>query len=128
MFIADRPHDELGMTISNGHCVPYCQHVSTVPHTSRWEPGVKVRGGDVPSGAIIATFHPDTRAYENDTSERRRSHAAVFLGELPEGLRVLDQWLGHPVAERLIRFKGGAQPHADDGDWYFVVEEAHGVG
>ena len=126
MFIADRPHDELGMTIANGHCVRFCQHVSIAPHTSRWEPGVKVRGGEVLPGTIIATFHPDTHVYENDTTGR--SHCAVFLEERPEGLRVLDQWVGHPVAERTIRFKGGVQPHVDDGDSYYVVEEAHGVG
>lgn len=126
MFIADRPHDELGKTIGNGHCVAFCRHVTTAPHTSRWAPGVKARGDSVPGGAIIATFHPHNRVYENDTTGR--SHCAVFLREEAEGLRVLDQWVGHPVAERTIRFKGGAQPHADDGDAYYVVEEAHGVG
>lgn len=126
MFIADNPLAELGNVVADGHCVRLCRKVSKAPHTSLWEAGVKVRGGEVPDGVIIATFHPVTKAYENDTTGR--SHAAVFLGELPEGLRVLDQWRGHPVAERLIRFKGGAQPHVDDGDSYFVVEAAHGVG
>jgi hypothetical protein len=126
MFIADNAHAELGKVVGNGHCVRLCQWVSTVPHTSRWEPGVKVRGGNVPKGAIIATFDPATRRYENDI--KGRSHAAVFLEEREDGLRVLDQWLGRVVSERTIRFKGGSQPHVDDGDSYYVVEEGHGFG
>jgi hypothetical protein len=126
MFIAENAYAQLGKAVENGHCVRFCQKVSTVPHTSRWEPGVKVRGGNVPKGAIIATFDPDTKRYENDI--RGRSHAAVFLEEREDGLRVLDQWLGRPVLERTIRFKGGAQPHVDDGDSYYVVEEGHGFG
>jgi hypothetical protein len=126
MFIAKDPHAELGNVVGNGHCVRFCQHVSQVPHTSRWEPGVKVRGGNVPRGAIIATFHPETRRYENDI--RGRSHTAVFLEEREDGIRVLDQWLGRPVQERTIRFKGGSEPHVDDADSYFVVETGHGFG
>jgi hypothetical protein len=87
-----------------------------------------VRGGNVPRGTIIATFHPTTKRYENDTTATRRSHAAVFLEEREDGLRVLDQWRGRPVLERTIRFKGGSQPHVDDGDSYYVVEEGHGFG
>ena len=125
MFIAKDPQAELGKVVGNGQCVRFCQHVSAVPHTSRWTPGVKVRGGDVPSGAIIATFDP-AGYYEND--ETGRSHAAVFLEEREDGLRVLDQWRGRVVSERTIRFKGGAHPHVDDGDSYYVVETANGAG
>ena len=41
---------------------------------------------------------------------------------LDGGLKVMDQWVKHPVAVRLIRYKGGDQPHVDDGDAYFVLE------
>jgi hypothetical protein len=126
MFTAVEPHRHLNLVVANGHCVRFCQVVSDVPHTSHWEPGVKVRGGSVPRDTIIATFHPDKGIYENDTSGR--SHAAVLLEERDDGLRVLDQWQGHPVSERTIRFKGGSQPHADDGDTYYVVEQANGQG
>ena len=111
-----------GKVVGNGHCVPFVQVAVDCPRTSEWRRGDLVRGQDdkIERGTVIATFHPDTKRYENDT--KGRSHAAIFLGENAQGLHVMDQWVGHPVAERVIRFKKGAQPHADDGDHYYVVE------
>jgi hypothetical protein len=126
MFIATDPFDHIGKAVEGGHCVRYCQKVSAVPHTSRWEPGIQVKGGDIPKGTIIATFHPVTGRYENDTSGR--SHAAVYLDQDEFGIMVLDQWIGRPVETRRIGFRGGKEPNANDGDTFYVVEEAHGQG
>jgi hypothetical protein len=112
----------LGSVVGNGHCVPFVQHVAGCPNTSIWHRGefVKDNLDSVQSGTAIATFHPDTGLYENDNTGR--SHAAIFLSGDDTGLLVMDQWVGHPVNTRLICFKDGGEPHADDGDHYYVVE------
>ncbi|HXC89147.1 MAG TPA: BPSL0067 family protein [Stellaceae bacterium] len=66
--------------------------------------------------------HRDVRtdgAYGNTPG---RSHAAVFHQQNPSGLLVWDQWVHHPVAPRLIRFKGGEGLPVDDGDQFYVIE------
>jgi hypothetical protein len=74
-------------------------------------------------GTAISTFGADGR-YPN--SMRGDSHCAIFLGEIPEGLEVLDQWLEtpqpRPVSHRVIRFQGGHGKPINDGDCYYVVE------
>jgi hypothetical protein len=80
---------------------------------------VKVRGNGVPRGTAIACFDPDG-AYGNHTDGR--SHAAVFHEEVPEGLLVWDQWVGHPVSPRVIRFRNGRGLAVDDGDQFCVVD------
>lgn len=119
MHIADNPHRHRGRVVDNGHCVRLVQvAVPDLGHTSTWRRGVKVRGAEVPSGTIIATFNASGR-YENDTTGR--SHAAIYLSQNQTGLSVLDQWVGRAVGERVIRFKGGAGLPVDDGDAYHVV-------
>lgn len=118
MFVASAPRDHLGKTIDTGHCVRLVQVAAGAPHTSAWRPGRRVRGGSVPTGTVIATFSPDGR-YENDVTGK--SHAAIFLEEVPDGLQVIDQWQGHPVAQRLIRFRDGQGAKVNDGDQFFVV-------
>lgn len=118
MFTAENPQQYVGTVVGTGHCVPYCQECSTAPHTSAWHRGRKVRGGCFAPGTIIATFGPDG-LYENATDGS--SHAAVLLGEEPDGLRVYDQWVGQPVHERLIQFRGGEGDPCNDGDAYHVV-------
>jgi len=122
LFLATNPHNHIGRVIGNGHCVPFVQHVSRVPHTSQWRRGNLVRSGTTPSRTIIATFHPETGRYENDTTGR--SHAAVFLDEVPNGLRVLDQWVGRPVGERVIQFRNRVGMWVNDGDRFYVVRTA----
>ena len=75
----------------------------------------------MPPLVIIATFGQDGR-YANATDGS--SHAAVFLHETSEAIEVWDQWQGQPVHRRMIRFRGGQGPAANDGDRFFVVETA----
>ncbi len=75
----------------------------------------------MPKGTAIATFDTDG-TYGNHTDGR--SHAAICHEELPEGLLVWDQWFKHPVAPRLIRFKNGSGLACDDGDQFYVIEQA----
>jgi hypothetical protein len=120
-WIADNPESYAGQRVGSGHCVGYVQEACGAPHTSRWRQGRKVRGGDVAPGTAIATFDPSGR-YGNHVDGR--SHAAIFIEELPGGLHVWDQWLRHPVSKRVIRFKGSEGRPVNNGDAFAVIEEA----
>jgi hypothetical protein len=102
-------------------CVAYVRRVTGLPSTSSWRRGVHVRNAGLSSGVAIATFS-EAGLYENDTSGR--SHCAIFIEQTDAGLRCLDAWVGHPAAERVIRFKGGGGQPVDDGDAYSAIEVA----
>lgn len=119
MFIASDPERYLGTVVGDGHCVPYVQRVSDVPHTSLWRRGASVNDFEPPpTNAIVATFDAHGR-YANALDGS--SHAAVFLYRHETGIEVLDQWLGQPVHRRTIRFRQGQGHAANDADRFFVV-------
>jgi hypothetical protein len=120
-WIAEYPESYAGQRVHNGQCVRYVQECAGAPHTSRWRCGRKVRGaGDIEPGTAIATFDPNGR-YGNHTDGR--SHAAIFVEELDAGLLVWDQWAGHLVSRRTIRFRGGTGRAVNDGDRFSVIED-----
>jgi hypothetical protein len=120
MFIAPNPDFYLGQSVDTGHCVRFCQVAAPgLPHTSYWRRGPQVRGGKVAPGTVIATFGPDGR-YTNRVDGS--AHAAVLISDNKDGLLVWDQWVGHPVQQRVIRFRGGQGQAVNDGDVFFVVE------
>lgn len=119
MHVADNPHRHLGRVVDTGHCVRFVQVAApSLGHTSTWRRGAKARSGDLAPGTVIATFDASGR-YANATNGT--SHAAVFLAYASDGLRVLDQWQGQPVHERLIRYRGGVGPAVNDADAYHIV-------
>lgn len=110
----------MGKVVGNGHCVPFVQAAARVPHTSRWRKGEPVRGATLIFGTAIATFGPDGR-YTNATDGS--AHAAILHVVAQDSLLVVDQWVGHPVAKRVIPFRAGAGKPANDGDQFYVIEE-----
>ncbi len=118
-FIAQAPTQFLDQSVGSGECVAYVQTAARAPLTSAWRRGELVKDSQTPSGTAIATFDPDGR-YGNHSDGR--SHAAIFHSQVPEGLLVWDQWHGHRVSPRVIRFKDGSGPPCDDGDKFFVIE------
>lgn len=120
MFNARDPHSYIGQVVGNGHCVPFVQAAAGAPHTSQWRRGASVAHGEVPPvGTVVATFS-DAGRYENDTTGR--SHAAIFLSRHDTGIEVIDCWVGQPVHQRTIRFRGGQGLKVNDADQFFVVE------
>jgi hypothetical protein len=117
MYRAADPERYRGQKVGSGHCVAFVQSAAAAPHTSNWRPGKLVRGGNVERGTAIATFQGGV--YTNRTNGD--SHAAILLAEETGGLRVLDQWLGRPVHERVIRFKHGQGTPNNDGDQFYVI-------
>jgi glycerol kinase len=74
---------------------------------------------NMPVGTCIATFH-DRGHYENDTAGK--SHAAVLIAVQSDGILAWDQWVGHPVAQRVIRWRQGASDKVNDGDAFHAIE------
>jgi hypothetical protein len=122
-FIAARPQAYIGQVVGSGHCVAYVRAAARVPHTSEWIEGAPVweHADALPTGTAIATFNASGR-YANNTDGT--SHAAIFNVAADDGIWVFDQWVGHPVSERLISARGGEGLPCDDADAYAVIEVA----
>jgi hypothetical protein len=120
-FVATRPERYKGRVVGDGHCVVYVQTCTIIPHTSAWRRGDPVRGSSCAPDTAIATFG-STGKYENKMDGS--SHAAIYISQNDEGIRVWDQWVGQPVHERLIRFRGKTDKAVNDGDAYHVIELA----
>lgn len=116
-YVASSPESRLGQEVGDGQCVAYVQAVAGAPPTFSWKQGARVRGSALQPGTAIATFTHG--AYQNS---RATSHAAILIRETPEGLLVYDQWLGQPVHQRFIPFRGGSGKPINDGDAYSVIE------
>ena len=117
---AKNPGSFAGKVVGSGQCVDYVRQATGAPHTSNWKKGDQTRS-IWPSGLAIATFDTNDK-YANAIDGS--SHTAILISVLIEGLRVWDQWVGHPVAQRTIRFKSGVGLPCDDGDRYYAVETA----
>jgi hypothetical protein len=120
-FVATDPHRLIGAAFEGGHCVAFVREVSGLGVSTTWRRGEPVRGSNVAPLTAIATFTPNGR-YASHTDGS--SHCAILIAEQPDGLRVLDQWQGQPVHERVIPFRAGAGNAANDGDRFYVVEVA----
>ena len=121
-YLAQHPEELLGTAVDTGYCVEYVKKVTGVPLTTQWRPGRKVQGATgIPSGTAIATFEADG-TYTSKTG----NHAAIYLSQDENGLWVYDQWRGHKVAKRLIRFGGGKNSRSgsksNNGELFKVIE------
>ena len=119
--LAHNHERHLGIPVGSGHCVALVRECAGLPPTVTWRRGDPVRGSDCAPGTVIATFDGDS-SYGNHVDGR--SHAAILLAAREDGLLVVDQWLGQPVHERVIRFRNGAGDAANDGDRFYIVEVA----
>jgi hypothetical protein len=113
--------------VGNGQCVALIHAVTVIPGASVWHQGSAVKDNkSLIPGTIIATFDKNG-FYGNHTNGT--SHAAIYLGQVPSGIIVIDQWKGstqkfdHPPQQRIIYFNhGSAAQKVDQGDQYYVVE------
>lgn len=110
-FIAPNPEGYAGRVVGDGQCVAFVREASEAPHTSLWREGERVRGAAIERGTAIATF-----VNGEYLSLPHGNHAAIYVGQNDSGLIVWDQWVGQPVHQRTIRFKGGTGNPSNDGD------------
>jgi len=117
-FIAPNPEGYAEEVVGDGQCVAFVKKASGAPQTSLWREGEKVRGADIQRGTAIATFIDGEYP-----SHAHGNHAAIYMEQNDLGLIVWDQWVGQPVHQRTIRFKGGTEGNpVNDGDAYSVIE------
>lgn len=129
-FIADVEQIKMGVdkaytNFAGAQCAALVQQVpllggGTVPHTTTWRPGKKVKDlawNEIAEGTVIATFTDDGRY----PLERR--HTAIYLSHDKDGILVIDQWVDSPKAKtRILVFRGGTTRTVDNGDFYWIVE------
>jgi len=77
--------------------------------TANWVRGVKVKGAAIPFGTAIATF----------PNGKYSGHTAIYTGQNVEGIQVWDQWVGHSVSQRTIRWNGARI--SNNGDSFYVI-------
>jgi hypothetical protein len=119
---AEHPDDYDGRVVGSGECVAFVQAAAGAPRTAEWRRGEMVRTATaLLTGLAIATFDPNGR-YGNHSDGS--SHAAILIARQDQGLLVWDQWTGHPVQQRLIRYRTGQGKAVNDGDRYHVIIDA----
>jgi hypothetical protein len=124
-YVSDNPEQWIGQpSVGTGECVPLVQQATGAPRSSEWRPGVSVQGNTaIRPGTAIATF---------DSNGHYSGHAAIYIGQDENGIRVVDQWnirdregriIGRhtPSARRLWRDEPG-HDRIDRGESYHVVE------
>jgi hypothetical protein len=112
--------------VGDHECVALVKRYAGTPNTSLWKQGSAVLGNlALQKGTAIATF--EDGKYQN---RKHGNHAALYLGQVSGGIRVMDQWRIKKdglVTSRIIRAKGKnnqgrfIQP-SDNADAFFVIE------
>jgi hypothetical protein len=119
-YIAHNPALYLNKSVGTGQCVAYVQRAANAPYTGQWRPGVQVMTaapGSIVKGTVIATLVDGV--YPNHA---HGNHAAIYLSHDSHGIRVMDQWTGHPVSERTINNNHGNGSASNDASKFYVVE------
>ena len=79
---------ELTEKVGSHQCVALVQHYANAPGTLGWKKGADVLGNHgLTKGTAIATFVDGK--YK---SHAHGNHAALYLGQGPNGIWVMDQW------------------------------------
>ena len=120
-YTCPKPEDFKGKVVDNGQCVRFVQHAAKAPNTGLWKKGQDIKKGlpGPPKGTAIATF--TAGKYQNNPTG---NHAAIYVSQDLVGIKVWDQWVGHAVAERIIRFEH-KQKHvsaSNDGNRFSVID------
>ena len=117
-YICEKPEFYEGQVVGTGQCVVFVQAASGAPRASEWAEGDKVKSNlDISKGTAIATFKDGKYA-----NKATGNHAAIYLEQDASGIYVYDQWAGHPVTKRLIRFRGGKGSPSNDGDAFSIID------
>ena len=120
--------DELEKTTMAGNhqCVALVREFAGAPLTLAWRQGEAVMGNLlIKKATAIATFVDGryaNRSYGN--------HAAIYLGQTPAGILVMDQWTGKRlgvISSRSLRAKGKYKnalyiDPSNNADAFFVIE------
>jgi len=122
--VATGSEGHIGHTVDTGQCVSFVRVATGLPPTSWWRRGDPVQDSQSAPGTAIATFNHAGR-YSNAVDGS--AHCAILLACHDDGsLTVVDQWLGQPVHQRVIRNRHGRGDACNDASRYYVIEIADG--
>jgi len=112
--------------VGSHQCVALVQHYAGAPITAHWQQGEAVFGNaKLRTGIAIATFVKGR--YPNHS---HGNHAALYVGQAPDGIYIADQWKATDkklISVRKIRSlgtdkKGNFIQASDNADAFFVIE------
>lgn len=123
-YVADNPRLWAGQRpVGTGECVALVQAATGAPRSTEWRSGAQVQGNtNIRPGTAIATF---------DINGRYTGHAAIYLGQDADGIRVVDQWnirengrviRQHQPSNRTLPFGQPQRAFINRGEPYHVVE------
>jgi len=121
--VSDLENSEM---VGNHQCVALVRKFAGAPATLAWRQGSAVLGNNsLKKGTAIATFV--NGKYANKSSG---NHAALYMGQTPDGILIMDQWKNKRdkfVTSRTIHSKGKTKSGAyfrpsDNADAFFVIE------
>jgi hypothetical protein len=107
-------------------CVSLVRHYTNAPPTRMWRQGEKVLGNKaILPGTAIATF-----VNGKWPNLKKGNHAAFYIGQVSDGLYILDQWKAPEKKRISIRFipKRGVLPNgtyvmpSDNAEAFSVIE------
>lgn len=112
--------------MGDAECVTLVRHYTGAPATRRWRQGIKVLGNKtILPGTAIANF-------ENGRwpGRSKGNHSAFYLGQVSDGIYVVDQWPSPEkknISIRFIRKKGRHQDRTysnptDNADAFWVID------
>lgn len=112
--------------IGDAECVTLTRHYTNAPATRLWRQGAKVLGNKaILPGTAIANF-------ENGRwpGRSKGNHSAFYLGQVSDGIYVVDQWPSLEKKNISIRFIGKKGRHqdgtyanpTDNADAFWVIE------
>jgi hypothetical protein len=113
--------------VGDGECVALVRTHTGAPPARSWREGSKVVGDrTLPLGTAIATFDKDGRW----PGKPKGNHAAFYLSQTSEFIRVIDQWNRGDkplVSSRIIKRKGKNPDGSyvspgDNADAFSVIE------
>jgi hypothetical protein len=106
-------------------CVEFIKQTLLAPKTAAWSEGSKIAkialGTADPTrpGTAIATFVNGKYPQTGSTGK----HAAIYMGQNPDGIQVLDQWRAQgQVLPRTIPWKARRPGLSNDGNAFSVIE------
>ncbi|MCU6499956.1 BPSL0067 family protein [Rugamonas sp. A1-17] len=110
--------------VGDAECVTLIKTYTNAGWTGRWKQGAAVVGNkNIVRGTAIANFVDGKwpgRSHGN--------HSAFYMGQVSDGIYILDQWLGkNKIGKRFIRSKGkDARGNfinpTDNADAFFIIE------
>ncbi len=109
--------------VGTHQCVALVEYYAKTPVSSHWGQGAEVKGNEsIEQGTAIATFV--NGVYPSAASG---NHAALYVGQDPHGLWVVDQYVtSNGIHKRLLRFKGSDEhgnfvDPSNNGDAFSII-------